>query len=59
MNENKKQAHHRRILDNRNTDISIIGLLYFSVFSFLFLDLFQSSKAFNEKLLIRFANIRV
>lgn len=59
MKENKKQSDFNRTLDNRNTDISIIGRLFFSIFSFHIINIFETSKAFSEKLLIRFANIRV
>jgi len=59
MKQNKKYTNFNRILDNRNADISIIERLFFSIFSFRIIDLFESSKVFNEKLLIRFANIRV
>ena len=59
MKENKKQSNFNRTLDNRNADISIIGRFFFSIFSFHIIDLFEISKAFSEKILIRFANIRV
>ena len=59
MKENRKQPNFNKILANRNADISIIGRLFFSIFSFHITDLFEISKAFSEKLLIRFANIRV
>jgi hypothetical protein len=59
MKENKKQSNFNRTRDNRNADISIIARLFFSIFSFRITDLFETSKAFSEKLLIRFANIRV
>lgn len=59
MKRNKNQSNFNRILANRNADISIIGRFFFSIFSFHIIDLFEISKAFSEKLLIRFANIRV
>lgn len=59
MKQNKKQSNFNRILDNRNAGISIIERFFFSIFSFHIIDLFEISKAFSEKLLIRFANIRV
>lgn len=59
MKRNKNQSNYNRIHDNRNADISIIERYFFSIFSFHIVDLFHTSKAFNEKLLIRFANIRV
>ena len=59
MKENRKQPNFNKILANRNADISIIGRLFFSIFSFHITDLFEISKAFSEKLLIRFTNIRV
>jgi hypothetical protein len=59
MKENKKQSNFNRKRDNRNVDISIISRLFFYIFSFHITDLFETSKVFSEKLLIRFANIRV
>jgi hypothetical protein len=59
MKENNKQSNFNRKRNNRNVDISIIARLFFSNFSFHITDLFETSKVFSEKLLIRFANIRV
>ena len=59
MKENNKQSNFNRKRNNRNVDISIIARLFFSIFSFHITDLFETSKVFSEKLLIRFANIRV
>lgn len=59
MKQNKNQSKFKGNLNNRNNDISIIARLFFSIFSFHIIDLFEMSKAFSEKLLIRFANIRV
>ena len=59
MKENNTTNNFNRILNNRNADLFIIDRLFFSVFCFHIIDLFQHSKTFNEKLLIRFANIRV
>jgi hypothetical protein len=59
MKENNNTNNYNRILNNRNADLSIIGRFFFSIFSFHIIDLFEISKAFSEKLLIRFANIRV
>ena len=59
MKENNNTNNYYRILNNRNADLSIIERLFFSIFCFHITDLFELSKAFNEKLLIRYANIRV
>lgn len=59
MKENNNTNNHNRILNNRNADLSIIERLFFSIFCFHIIDLFALSKTFSEKLLIRFANIRV
>jgi len=59
MKKNNSQSNSNRILANRNADISIIERYFFSVFSFHNFDLFEIYKAFSEKLLIRFENIRV
>ena len=59
MKENNNINNYNRILNNRNADLSIIDRFFFSIYCFHIIDLFASSKTFSEKLLIRFANIRV
>jgi|GEM_PF-6248710 len=55
MKKNKKTFNLYKILVNRYDVIAIIGRLFFSDA----IDLFESSKVFSGKLLIRYANIRV
>lgn len=59
MNEKNNINNFDRILSNRKADLSIIDRLFFSIFCFHIIDLFALSKTFSEKLLIRYANIRV
>jgi hypothetical protein len=59
MKEKNNINNFDRILSNRKADLSIIDRLFFSIFCFHIIDLFALSKTFSEKLLIRYANIRV
>ncbi len=59
MKENKKQSSFKRTSNYRNTTISVIRWLTVSIFSFQIINIFENCKVYNEKLLIRFANIRV
>lgn len=59
MKENHNSNNHNKKFNNKSNDLSIIELLFFSIFCFHIIDLFMLSKTFSEKLPIRFANIRV
>jgi hypothetical protein len=59
MKENYNTNNHNKNFNNKRNDLSIVELLFFSIFCFHITDLFMQSKTFSEKFSIRFANIRV
>ena len=56
MKENKNNSFREELSNNRTANRSFIARF---IFTFHWIDLFQSSKAFGKNIPIRFANLRV